>query len=156
MKFTRRATHRPTFGTLRERDLNLLWDVYVYRRTLQAMIRATRDGHGGWMGSSRAPSLDASGEILAFVFRYPIDRADLNDDEDLFVSRVADPAEGRWPPNLGSAAVNHCAFSAPFENLSGRWWVPTPDTTSPVCGPCPLGRSGRRFRRFGPHILRGP
>ena len=69
-------------------DGNLLWDVFVYERPAQRMIRASGDGTAGWMANSRAPLLDASGELLAFGSRHPTDEHDRRDDEDLFVYRL--------------------------------------------------------------------
>ena len=67
------------------RDINLLWDVFVHDRRTRATIRASADGDQEWMESSRAPSLDGTGRVLAFGSRHPIHgRAD-SYDENLFV-----------------------------------------------------------------------
>jgi Tol biopolymer transport system component len=71
-----------------QRDVNLLWDVFVYDRTQRRMIRVSSDPSGEWMATSRAPSLDGRGELIAFASRYPIDNDDVAGDEDLFVCVV--------------------------------------------------------------------
>ena len=48
-------------------------------------VRASRDRGGDWIKDSRAPSLDASGRVVVFVTRHPIDDRDEGDDEDLVV-----------------------------------------------------------------------
>jgi Tol biopolymer transport system component len=69
-----------------QRDINLVWDVFVQDRRTRSTSRASAgDGDEEWMESSRAPSLDGTGRVLAFGSRHPINgRAD-SDDEDLFV-----------------------------------------------------------------------
>ena len=69
-------------------DINLLWDVFVYDRSAHRMIRASADGDSTWMANSRAPSLDASGRLLAFGSQRPIDEHDRGHDEDLYVYRL--------------------------------------------------------------------
>jgi len=68
------------------RDINLVWDVFVHDRRTRDTIRASAgDGDEEWMEVSRAPSLDATGRVLAFGSRHPINgRADSHD-ENLFV-----------------------------------------------------------------------
>ena len=70
-------------------DINLHWDVFLHDRRTGATIRASRDSGGDWMEYSRAPSLDASGGVLLFVTRHPIDEGDDGDDEDLVVQTHA-------------------------------------------------------------------
>jgi Tol biopolymer transport system component len=69
-----------------QRDINLVWDVFVHDRRTRRTIRASAgNGDEEWMESSRAPSLDGSGRVLAFGSRHPMTgRADSHD-ENLFV-----------------------------------------------------------------------
>jgi Tol biopolymer transport system component len=69
-----------------QRDINLVWDVFVRdRRTRRTNRASAGEGDGEWMESSRAPSLDGTGSVLAFASRHPINgRADTHD-ENLFV-----------------------------------------------------------------------
>jgi Tol biopolymer transport system component len=69
-----------------ERAINLVSDVYVLDRASGAMTRASRDASGvEWMAPSRGPSLDHSGRVLTFSSRHPIDEADVEHDDDLFI-----------------------------------------------------------------------
>ena len=68
-----------------ERDINLLWDVYVYDRAAGRTIRASGDEHEGWMESSRGPSLDETGRLLTLTSRHPSSPRDESNDEVLFV-----------------------------------------------------------------------
>jgi Tol biopolymer transport system component len=68
-----------------DRDINLLGDVFVYNRSTGAMVRASGDEGGEWLEPSRAPSLDASGTVMAFASRHPTDDDDIDNDEDLFL-----------------------------------------------------------------------
>jgi Tol biopolymer transport system component len=65
-------------------DINLQWDVYLHDRGTGNTIRASR-GSSDWMEYSRAPSLDASGTVVVFVTRHPVDGDDDGYDEDLVV-----------------------------------------------------------------------
>jgi TolB protein len=69
-------------------DINLLPDVFVFDRTTAAITRVSMGDEGGWMEESAAPTLDATGRIIAFSSKHPIDAQDIGDDYDLFV-RVA-------------------------------------------------------------------
>jgi Tol biopolymer transport system component len=68
-----------------QRDTNLLWDVLAYDRRARCLVRASVDGPEEWMESSRGASLDASGGVIAFTSRHPVDELDEGDDEDLYV-----------------------------------------------------------------------
>jgi Tol biopolymer transport system component len=70
-------------------DSNLQWDVFVHDHGTRNTIRASRGSGGDWMEYSRAPSLDASGQVLTFVTRHPIDAKDDGYDEDLVVQTHA-------------------------------------------------------------------
>ena len=67
------------------RDINLLWDVFVYQLSSGLVTRASADETGEWMEPSRAPSLNGDGRVLVFASRHPIDHEDVRHDDDLFV-----------------------------------------------------------------------
>jgi hypothetical protein len=69
-------------------DVNLVWDVFVYDRFARRTARMSTDLGEEWMENSRAPSLDAAGEVLAFGSRHPIIRRDAARDENLYVYRL--------------------------------------------------------------------
>jgi Tol biopolymer transport system component len=73
-----------------ERDTNLVWDVFVHDRRTRRTIRASADGVGEWMESSRGPSLDETGRVIVFASRHPMNDHDEAHDEDLYV-RLARP-----------------------------------------------------------------
>jgi Tol biopolymer transport system component len=68
-----------------DRDINLLWDVFVFDRSTAAMVRASMDDTGEWLEPSRTPSIDASGTVMVFASRHPTDDGDIDNDEDFFV-----------------------------------------------------------------------
>jgi Tol biopolymer transport system component len=69
-------------------DINLVWDVFVHDRLARRTERVSTDIAEEWMESSRAPSLDDAGRVLAFGSRHPINGRDEGRDEDLYVYRV--------------------------------------------------------------------
>jgi hypothetical protein len=69
-----------------QRDINLVWDVFVHDRRTGRTIRASAgDGDEEWMESSRAPSLDGTGRVFAFGSRHPINGRAESHDENLYV-----------------------------------------------------------------------
>jgi Tol biopolymer transport system component len=68
-----------------ERDINLLWDVFVHDRSTRQTTRVSSDNGEEWMEESRAPSMDRSGHIVVFGSRHPVGPRDRGHDEDLFV-----------------------------------------------------------------------
>jgi hypothetical protein len=72
-------------------DINLVWDVFVYDRFARRTARMSSDISEEWMENSRAPSLDAAGEVLAFGSRHPIIGRDGAHDENLYVYRLRRP-----------------------------------------------------------------
>jgi Tol biopolymer transport system component len=70
-----------------ERDINLLWDVFVHDRISRLTTRISADDGAEWMEESRAPSMDGSGRIMVFSSRHPVGPDDLRHDEDLFIHR---------------------------------------------------------------------
>lgn len=73
-----------------ERDINLMWDVFVHDRSTRRTSRASTDDGEEWMENSRAPSLDGSGRVLLFGSRHPVDAGDTDHDEDLFIRLVTE------------------------------------------------------------------
>jgi len=72
-------------------DINLLWDVFVWERATGQIARASEDELGGWMEWSVGPAIDASGSVIAFSSRHPMDASDQRDDLDLFVRTRPSP-----------------------------------------------------------------
>jgi Tol biopolymer transport system component len=70
-----------------ERDINLVWDVFVHDRSSRVTTRVSSDEGEEWMEESRAPSMDASGRIVVFSSRHPVGPHDWGHDEDLFIHR---------------------------------------------------------------------
>jgi Tol biopolymer transport system component len=66
-------------------DINLLWDVFLFDREKQLVTRISVDELGGWMEPSAGPALSASGTVVAFSSRHPVDATDRGGDFDLFV-----------------------------------------------------------------------
>ena len=66
-------------------DINLLWDAFLFDSASGSIVRTSEDELGGWMEPSVGPALDATGQVVAFSSRHPIDAADRGDDFDLFV-----------------------------------------------------------------------
>ena len=78
-----------------ERDINLLWDVYAYDRPVRRTIRASSGRREEWMESSRGPSLDETGRLLAFMSTHPSSPSDEGHGEDLFITRLGVTADER-------------------------------------------------------------
>ena len=73
----------------RERDHNLVADVFVLDRKLRLMRRASEDETGRhWWVPSLGPALDASSGLVTFSSRQPMDASDTRADFDLFVLRL--------------------------------------------------------------------
>ena len=69
-------------------DFNLLWDVFLFDRTTGATKRISGDREEVWMAPSGAPSIDATGSVVAFSSRHPTDASDKRNDFDLYVATV--------------------------------------------------------------------
>ncbi len=69
-------------------DINLLWDVFVHDRAAGRTARMSADGGDEWMETSRCPSIDAAGRMVAFGSWHPIGIDDAAHDEDLFLVRI--------------------------------------------------------------------
>jgi Tol biopolymer transport system component len=66
-------------------DVNLLADVFRFDRLTERSDWISALPSGGWAEESGAPQLDASGEVVVFTSRHPIDERDVLNDFDLFV-----------------------------------------------------------------------
>ena len=87
-----------------ERDINLMWDVFVHDRSTRRTFRASTDDGEEWMENSRAPSLDGSGRVLVFGSWHPVHAEDTDYDEDLFIRLVTEVRSRlftRRKPDLG-------------------------------------------------------
>jgi Tol biopolymer transport system component len=70
-----------------DRDINLVWDVFVHDRSGGLTTRVSSDDREEWMEESRAPSMDGVSRIVVFSSRHPVGPGDLKHDEDLFIHR---------------------------------------------------------------------
>jgi Tol biopolymer transport system component len=74
----------------RERDHNLVADVFVLDRELKVMRRASEEQTGQqWWVPSVGPALDAASGVVTFSSRHPTDPGDTRADFDLFVRRLS-------------------------------------------------------------------
>jgi Tol biopolymer transport system component len=71
------------------RDINLVADIFAYDRA-SGIVRRVSVGRTAWMEPSIGPALDATGTVIAFSSRHPLDSRDDRDDYDLFI-RVPGP-----------------------------------------------------------------
>jgi Tol biopolymer transport system component len=71
-------------------DVNLLPDVFLYDRVADRMTWISVLPSGGWAEESSGPEMDATGTIVTFASRHPIDERDVLNDFDLFVRIPAD------------------------------------------------------------------
>jgi Tol biopolymer transport system component len=69
-------------------DFNLLWDVFVLDRAINAITRLSGDREEAWMEPSSGPSIDATGSVVAFSSRHPTDASDKRNDFDLYVATI--------------------------------------------------------------------
>jgi Tol biopolymer transport system component len=69
-------------------DFNLLWDVFLWDRTSDAITRLSGDHGEVWMEPSSGPSIDAAGSVIAFSSRHPTDASDKQNDFDLYVATM--------------------------------------------------------------------
>jgi Tol biopolymer transport system component len=72
-------------------DINLLWDTFLFDSATGVIVRISEDELGGWMEPSAGPALDATGHVVAFSSRHPVDTADRGGDYDLFVRALTPP-----------------------------------------------------------------
>jgi hypothetical protein len=66
-------------------DVNLLPDVFLFDRATNEMRCLSATAAGGWPEESDAPQIDATGSVVTFSSRHPIEAGDLRNDFDLFV-----------------------------------------------------------------------
>ncbi|MGH9370310.1 MAG: hypothetical protein ACRD15_02130, partial [Vicinamibacterales bacterium] len=71
-------------------DINLVTDVFLFDRSTSTVTQIS-GGAGGWMEESVAPAVDATGQVVAFTSRHPIDAWDVDDDFDLFLQVSSAP-----------------------------------------------------------------
>jgi Tol biopolymer transport system component len=73
-------------------DLNLVADVYLFDTLTQSVTRVSgaRPDAGPWWEVSAGPAIDATGHLIAFSSRHPIDASDVRHDFDLFIEGTAD------------------------------------------------------------------
>ena len=70
-------------------DLNLVADVYLFDTLTHALARVSgARAKSPWWEVSTGPSLDATGRVIAFSSRHPIDPSDVKHDFDLFVEEM--------------------------------------------------------------------
>jgi Tol biopolymer transport system component len=70
-------------------DVNLLADIFRFDRVTERMEWMSALPAGSWAEESEAPQLDASGDVVVFTSRHPIDESDVRNDFDLFVRAPA-------------------------------------------------------------------
>jgi Tol biopolymer transport system component len=68
-----------------EKDINLLFDVFLFDGLTRSIRRLSGWESGGWMEESGGPALGAGGDVVAFTSRHPIDSLDIANDFDLFI-----------------------------------------------------------------------
>jgi Tol biopolymer transport system component len=66
-------------------DVNLLSDVFLLDRVADRMTWISALPSGGWAEESGGAQVDATGTIVTFASRHPIDEQDVRNDFDLFV-----------------------------------------------------------------------
>jgi Tol biopolymer transport system component len=75
-------------------DLNLLSDIFRFDRVSQSVQQVSgRGGPEPWVAKSDGPALDATGRVVGFSSRHPIDDTDLHHDDDLFIEDLPDLPE---------------------------------------------------------------
>ena len=84
-------------------DRNLVSDVYRLDIATGVVDRVSGGGTAreAWWRSSGGPATDGTGQVVVFSSRQPIDEADLEDDDDLFVEILPAGAEAGGPDGRG-------------------------------------------------------
>jgi Tol biopolymer transport system component len=92
-------------------DLNLVSDVYRIDTVTGTVDRVSGGGSADepWWRASAGAAIDGTGRVIAFSSRQPLDDADLEDDNDLYVEVLPDPS----PSLAGSAAAPPCGPGGP-------------------------------------------
>lgn len=83
-------------GECRDRDINLVWDIYLYERSARHTTRGSADQPEEWMERSRGPSLNETGRMLTFASTHPTSIEDEEYDEDLFVVQLSRRSEAAY------------------------------------------------------------
>jgi Tol biopolymer transport system component len=107
-------------GECRDRDINLVWDIYVYERSARHTTRASADQTDEWMESSRGPSLNETGRVLTFASTHPGSLDDEEHDEDLFVVELSRKMSGSLSEVLDQHQVGHVRVPVNEDALSVR------------------------------------
>ena len=107
-------------GECRDRDINLVWDIYVYDRGARRTTRGSADHTEEWMEGSRGPSLNETGRVLTFASTHPGSVVDEEHDEDLFVVRVGPEPRGSLPEILDQHQVRDVRVPVNKDALSVR------------------------------------
>jgi Tol biopolymer transport system component len=71
-----------------ERDINMVWDVFVRDRRRGTTVRASADGDAEWMAPSGSPALAAFASVVAFSSRHPIAVSDVASEVNAYVTRL--------------------------------------------------------------------
>jgi Tol biopolymer transport system component len=94
-------------------DINLLSDVFVFDRERGVVTRASGDADGGWIEPSGGAAIDATGDLVVFASRHPIDAADTTNDFDLFLVLRRAVRSGTLPPSARAPEPHRPSPSAP-------------------------------------------
>ena len=84
-------------------ELNMLWDVFLFDRLSEGMVRVSGDGAEEWMEPSRGPALNGAGNVVIFASPHPIHAGDDGYDEDLYVRTIHTIERATWPTLLERA-----------------------------------------------------
>jgi Tol biopolymer transport system component len=77
-------------------DLNLVSDIFLADTGLRSVVRVSGSlDSDPWWEASVGPALDASGRVVAFSTRHPIDSADVGHDDDVFIEVLPEAIESR-------------------------------------------------------------
>jgi TolB protein len=79
-------------GPIASDDVNLVADVYRLDTRSDLVQRVSGPEPGPpWFEQSAGPAVDATGRVIAYSSRHPIDDADVRHDDDLFIEVLPDP-----------------------------------------------------------------
>ena len=107
-------------GECRDRDINLVWDIYVYERSARHTTRNSAGQPDEWMESSRGPSLNETGRVLTFASTHPSSVGDEAHNEDLFVVELSPQMRGGLPEVLYQHQVRKIRAPVNEDALSVR------------------------------------
>jgi Tol biopolymer transport system component len=72
----------------RDRDVNMVWDVFLHDRRSGQTVRLSADDGDEWMEPSGSPQLAASGNLLAFSSLHPARREDVDVETHAYLVRL--------------------------------------------------------------------